>query len=1016
MLRACRVALVLALTLAPPSVRAQEEPAPEPGMDSPVAADSGDIDVEIDLDGQTHAFWAEFPLGGDSPGVKLIAGTDPDCGGRALRVARNAITASSVQRAIGKVGKFYFKVAKIALKGMGLGTAGDAADLALRALQSNSASEFGEKLGEFLAGKAGSKLVKSDLVKGLGLPQGLAEEVVASEAAKALWKKMFGDGKRGYDETVNFPCPGTQVRFWIMGTGDGVRVAFVVNGDCECKVPENQPESVRLARFGVYGSALLVPHRSFENGKLKITFTHADAQYEVVAICGCPRIAMATDGAGAGAQTDRNIAFGETFVAFDTTEWCTYGGGSTGLPPGEPTTESPPGEPTGSGPKIGPPIPVPDGGGSFWPPTWATEHPKNEPPGTTPPPTTTTQRPPPSKPDEEKPKTPASGVPIKATQTVLEGGKSTAVAVAGTRVKLALGSDPELPLSGAPRVDEGFADPPLQAVTDASGKALIEVPPGTTLPASYSGRAVEVDSSPLSSKMVFLPSGVSPRSALDPKLHGFLGRAFQLQGSTVVPLFYKVADHSLVEAAVERSRQVQHVETNYCREEQETPNDPYYHSKGSWKQAYEDQWAIRRVGLTPGDDSAWSLLGADAKPVVVAVIDTGLDWNHADFPRENLWVNAREVPNNGKDDDRNGYVDDVIGWDFQGNDPKPFDRDGHGTFVAGVIAAGWNNGIGIAGMNPHARIMVLKALNDFGHTRASYLAEAITYAANNGARIINVSVGGKNLTRAEQLAVEYAHSKGALVVVAAGNEGIDVSGFGPAGVKGALAVAATDYDDKRASFSNWGAGIGLAAPGMDILGLRARRTDFMRDIPGVKYRPGEAFVGDDVRYYHTSGTSFSAPIVSGVASLLLSKRPELGPDELLNVLQQSAKDIEVPGQDQYTGFGLVDARAALAAQPGIALHTEISGVEVVTRDGKQLVQVSGTATADHLARRSLEIGSGETPSRWKRVGEATDAVENGVLGSMPAEELRGAKIWMIRSVVEHQNGTTREVRFRLDLE
>jgi subtilisin family serine protease len=1011
--------ILLLLAVAPARAQDEATPTPEPGMDQPAAADSGDLEIEIDLDAQADTFWANWPLTGDSQNVTLVGETQPDCATTALRIARNAITNADINNALGAVGKFYFKIAKLALKGLGLGTVGDAADLALKALESNSASEFAGKVGEFLAGKGASAAVKSDLVKSLGIPQGTLEQTVASEAAKKIWQLIFKKASRGIDQVVNTPCEGTQVRIWIMGTGDGIRVAFAVNGDCGCK-PLLRGD--KLGRFGVYGSARLVPHRSVVDGKLKITFTQTDAKYEVVAICKCDEegnISYPESFVAPGDDSAQQIAYGGgPFLAHDTTEWCTYGGGTrTPLTGGPSGGSTPSGDDPSDGPEIGTPISVPDGDGTFWPPTWVTDQPKNAPPATTPPTDPTSTPRPQPKPIEKQPpsSTPPTYVSIKAKSSVLEGGKSTAVAVAGTRVKLDLGPDPALPVDGAARVDEGFADPPLQAVTDASGNARIDVPPGTALPASYTGAAVEVDSSPASSKLVYMAPGADPKQVLDAALRAKMGRTFAVNGTLVVPLFYKAHELGDVEAALARSQGVESVETNYCRDEQETPNDPYFREKGTWKQPYPDQWAIQHVGLTDGADSAWNLLGPSPKPVIVAVVDTGLDWNHADFPRENLWVNTREVAGNGKDDDRNGYVDDVIGYDFMDGDGSPFDRDGHGTFVAGLIAAGWNNGIGIAGINPHARIMVVKALNEFGHTRASYLAEGILYAANNGARIINVSVGGKELTRAEKLAVEHARKKGALVIVAAGNDGVDVSSFGPAGVPGVLAVAATDTKDARASFSNWGPGISLAAPGMDVLSLRARRTDFMRDIPEVKYTPGEAFVGPDARYYHTSGTSFSAPIVSGVASLVLSKHPELTPDQLRDVLQQSAKDIEVPGQDQYTGFGLVDARSALGASPGVKLQTEITGVEVVSEGGKQVVRVNGTATADRLKARWLEIGSGTEPTSWKRVGEGKDGVENGVLGTIPAEEFRGSKTWTLRSVVEHENGQTREIRFQLDL-
>lgn len=455
---------------------------------------------------------------------------------------------------------------------------------------------------------------------------------------------------------------------------------------------------------------------------------------------------------------------------------------------------------------------------------------------------------------------------------------------------------------------------------------------------------------------------------------------------------------------------------NYCRIKQADLDDPYMASKGSWGQSWADQWAIQRIGLTNDKDSAWDLLGKDPKPVIVAVIDTGLDWHHLDIDWENVWRNAGEIPDNGKDDDGNGYVDDIIGWDFFAGNNYPWDHDGHGTVVAGVIAAKQNNGHGIAGINPHAKIMVLKGMNSFGHTRASYLAHAITYAADNGADVINLSVGGANYTDIEQAAIDYAYGKGVTIIVAAGNEALDVSEWGTAGSEKVITVAATDRRDKRAAYSNFGTGIDIAAPGDDIMSLRARRTDTMRDIKGVDYEDGSAYVGDDKRYYRVSGTSFAAPIVAGVASLLLSKTPDLTPAQVKQILTQSAEDVEDTGFDRLTGHGLVDARAALTADVNYRIEALIDGVEVVQAGGRVLIQVNGTADADKLGKAYIEIGMGEAPAKWTTVINPIEGpVRSGSLGQFDAGHLAGSAVWKIRVVVRHADGSYRVNVFRLQL-
>jgi subtilisin family serine protease len=312
--------------------------------------------------------------------------------------------------------------------------------------------------------------------------------------------------------------------------------------------------------------------------------------------------------------------------------------------------------------------------------------------------------------------------------------------------------------------------------------------------------------------------------------------------------------------------------------------------------------------------------------------------------------------------------------------------------------------------------MVLKAVNNFGHSRASFLAQAIAYAVDNGARIINLSVGGAKTTLVEKAALDYAAAKGVLVVVAAGNEGEELDSYGAATHPAALTVAATGPDDKRVPFSNWGSHIALAAPGVDILSLRAQRTDTMRDVPGLDYEPGAAYVGGDKRYYRATGTSFSAPIVTGIASLLLSRKPELSASDLRRILLNSATDIDTPGIDQLTGYGLVDARRALLADPRYFVAASIDAVSVVARKGGHAVRLTGTADADRFSRAWLELGKGESPSEWKKVGaELRKPVRGGTLGDVDTKLLQGAAQWTLRVITEHEDGTQREVRFALDL-
>jgi hypothetical protein len=444
--------------------------------------------------------------------------------------------------------------------------------------------------------------------------------------------------------------------------------------------------------------------------------------------------------------------------------------------------------------------------------------------------------------------------------------------------------------------------------------------------------------------------------------------------------------------------------------------DPLYVSKGAWGQKYDDQWALKRIGFgTEGGKSAWDQLPANLAPVTVAIVDTGIDYFHPDFSRDRLWRNPKETLN-GKDDDGNGYIDDVIGWNFVSRDNNPFDSAGHGTHLAGLIAATTGNGRGIAGINPAARIMALKVLNFVGRGRSSGIAEAIFYAAENGARIINLSVGGEDLMSIERRAIDYAAKKGVIVVVASGNTSRETEDYGFAGLDNVIVVGATDLDDKRAKFSNWGKNVKIAAPGIDVLSLRARRTDFLLVSNAKNYKPMGAAVGEEAAYYRASGTSFSAPLVSGVASLILSANPKLSGEQVTRMILNSARDIENPGFDQFTGNGLLDARAALAADPNFFITARIANAAAAKKDGGVMLEVSGTVAADKLKRAWIEAGPGPSPKTWTKVSEdLTAGVSDKAIALIAPSHFKGRKEWTLRLVVEHENGAKRESRFNLNL-
>jgi subtilisin family serine protease len=286
---------------------------------------------------------------------------------------------------------------------------------------------------------------------------------------------------------------------------------------------------------------------------------------------------------------------------------------------------------------------------------------------------------------------------------------------------------------------------------------------------------------------------------------------------------------------------------------------------------------------------AWGITTGDPS-VVVAVLDTGVDLDHPDL-MDRLWVNADEVRENGLDDDGNGFVDDFCGYDFWYDDPDPDDDNGHGTHVAGIAAAATDNEIGVAALGWNSTLMPLKTQNSSGWGTTNELIEAISYAVDNGASVINISVG-QELTlcpAALQTAIDYAHSNGVLVVAAVGNQDlVPDKDFYPAACENVLAVAATTSWDGRIG-SDRGNYVDVAAPGHGIYSTSS-----------------------DGRYDYNSGTSMATPLVSGLAALLYARYPHYSDEEVAWAILSHAVDLGAPGKEGDYGWGRINAYRAVA--------------------------------------------------------------------------------------------------------
>jgi subtilisin family serine protease len=319
---------------------------------------------------------------------------------------------------------------------------------------------------------------------------------------------------------------------------------------------------------------------------------------------------------------------------------------------------------------------------------------------------------------------------------------------------------------------------------------------------------------------------------------------------------------------------------------QSIPNDPSFGSL----------WGLSNNGSQGGllnadinIEPAWAL--GTATSIVTAVIDTGVDYTHPDLA-SNIWTNTDEVAGNGIDDDGNGFVDDVRGWDFVNNDSDPMDDNGHGTHVAGTIGAVGNNGIGVTGVAWTASIMPLKFLDQSGSGSLSDAIKAIQYARVNGAKIINASWGGGGFSSALQSAITQFITSGGLFVAAAGNEATnnDVTPSYPANYQGVISVGASTRTDTRASFSNYGTSVDVFAPGQSILST----------LPGN-------------RYGSLSGTSMATPQVAGALALLWGQNPTLSANTISQALINSTDNVLRASNSTHGRINVGAAATALRA-------------------------------------------------------------------------------------------------------
>ncbi|MCX8037832.1 MAG: S8 family serine peptidase [Candidatus Sumerlaeia bacterium] len=329
---------------------------------------------------------------------------------------------------------------------------------------------------------------------------------------------------------------------------------------------------------------------------------------------------------------------------------------------------------------------------------------------------------------------------------------------------------------------------------------------------------------------------------------------------------------------------VEYAEPNYIRHIQRIPNDT----------RFNDLWGMHNTGQTGGTPDAdidapegWDI-ATDAPNVVVGLIDTGIDYNHPDLAA-NIWTNPGEIAGNGIDDDGNGYVDDVRGYDFVNNDNNPMDDNGHGSHTAGTIGAVGNNGTGVAGVCWRVKIMALKAFDAGGNGPDAAILAALLYANAKRVHLTSNSWGGGGFSQSLQDAIYAAGHTGALFINSSGNSGSSTPQY-PSNYPcdNIIVVMAIDHNDAKASFSNWGTSwVDLAAPGVSILSCQ----------PGGNYQ-------------YMNGTSMACPHVAGVAALLWGYVPRATSETVKRAILDSVRVVSGLATQCATG-GVVNLPNAL---------------------------------------------------------------------------------------------------------
>lgn len=424
---------------------------------------------------------------------------------------------------------------------------------------------------------------------------------------------------------------------------------------------------------------------------------------------------------------------------------------------------------------------------------------------------------------------------------------------------------------------------------------------------------------------------------------------------------------------------------------------------------YSRQWGLKKVGI----EGAWDVTEG-SKEISIGLIDTGIDYFHPELsnkmkinPAEDLNDNGKldESDKDGIDNDGNGFIDDVIGWDFTDRvgfpfdttsgdylawDNNPMDEYGHGTYVAGVLGAEKNNEKGIAGVAPNCKILNLRAFDPSGYGEEDDVAAAILYAIDNDADIINMSFGDNSFSYVLRDIIKYADFQGIIMVASAGNSGSNQPHY-PSGYSEVISVGASTQKDYVASFSNYGSTLDLVAPGSNII------TTEME---------GE--------YTSINGTSASAPFVSGTAAMLLSLDNSLSGSEIKQILKSTSTDINETGWDERSGAGRLNSEKALTIPAPAIVEFNHPKQDYAAAKGE--IDINVTALSPYFESFDIDLGEGLNPEDWTNlIAEHPYQISNEKITTLPVNNLVDTS-YTLRIKLHQTNGRVLEERVNFHIQ